>query len=92
VFVVRSCGKNRNVPETAPPAPNATRSVAVIGGALALCRLAAALAPANPGAAIDRAQSLAAFERRLGLRVAPGVHAWLTARPIVATLAQLFYV
>ena len=72
--------------------PTARTSAAAIGAALALCPLAAALAGHDTGPPRARAEALVGVERDLRLLVEPGMHAWLTARPALAFLAQQFYI
>src|SRR5690242_9736675 len=66
------------------------RDAALICGALALCPLVAALAPDAPPLA--RTRALVEVERTLGVFVEPEVHGWVAARPLLLTLAGLFYV
>jgi hypothetical protein len=66
------------------------RDAALIAGALALCPIVAALAPAEPPLA--RTRALVSLERALGVFVEPAVHAWVAARPALLTAAGLSYV
>src|SRR5690349_3587946 len=66
------------------------RDAALILGALALCPIVAAFAPAEPPLA--RTRGLVDAERALGLFVEPQVHAWVAARPALLTAAGPFYV
>src|SRR3954447_11046010 len=59
-------------------------------GALALCPLVAAAAPAAPP--LGRTAALVGFERRLGLLFEPAAHHWLLQRPGLLVAAGLFYV
>ena len=63
-----------------------------MGGAFALCPIAAALAPDDPAGPLARASELAAFERGLGLYVEPSLHAWLAARPTLLAVLGFLYV
>jgi hypothetical protein len=66
------------------------RDAALITGALALCPLVAAFAPAQPP--LERTRALVDAERALGIFVEPAVHGWVADRPALLTLAGLFYV
>ena len=58
---------------------------------LALCPLAALLAPSDPAGPLARAAGIAGAESALGLRFEPAAVAWLTARPVLLDAANLFY-
>jgi PAP2 superfamily len=82
-----------------PPVPSpprtwrrAARDAAPVAGALLLCPLAAALAPADPAEPVARARAVAALERDLGVFVEPAVHAWAQSHHGLLTVACLFYV
>ena len=59
--------------------------------ALALCPLAALLAPSDPAAPLARAGSIGDFESRVGLAFEPAAAAWLAARPVLQATAEFFY-
>jgi hypothetical protein len=79
---------------TPPPRTlrTAARDAMPVAAALALCPLAAALAPRDPSAPVARAEAIAAFERRLGVFVEPAAHGWLADRASLLTVACLVYV
>ncbi len=59
--------------------------------ALALCPLAALLAPTDPTAPLARAAAIGRFEASLGLAFEPSATAWLAARPVLQDAAGFFY-
>ena len=58
---------------------------------LALCPLAALLAPTDPTAPLARAAAIGRFEASLGLAFEPSATAWLAARPVLQDAAGFFY-
>jgi membrane-associated phospholipid phosphatase len=72
--------------------PRAVRDIVLLLAALALCPVAALLIGDDAGAPVRRAEALAGAERALGLYVEPAVHAWARDRPVVLSVAGVFYV
>jgi hypothetical protein len=64
---------------------------AVIGGAMALCPVAALLIGDDPEGSARRARALAGLERGLGLHVEPAASAWAAGHPALLWAATAFY-
>jgi PAP2 superfamily len=60
--------------------------------ALALCPVAAALAPGDPAEPLARGAALLGWERSLGIASEPAIAAWLRGHATLAGAAELFYV
>jgi hypothetical protein len=78
----------------APPRSflRALHDAALVAGALALCPVAAVLAPSDPAGPVARARDVVALERDTGLFVEPAAHAWASGRPWLLAAACVFYV
>lgn len=58
---------------------------------LALCPVVAVLRPGDADVAMDRAERLLSWQGALGVAVEPSVHAWFSARPMLAGTLMVFY-
>jgi hypothetical protein len=76
-----------------PPRPRRRtwREVAWFAVPLALCPVVALLRPGSAAVAMERGERLLGWQRRVGVAVEPAVHAWFSARPVLAGAVMVFY-
>ena len=87
-------GNLRHPPRAAragDPVGASLRAAWPVLAALALCPLAAMLAPSHPATPLAHAAAIGRFEASLGLGFEPAAVAWLAARPALQEAANFFY-
>jgi PAP2 superfamily len=70
----------------------AVRDAAPVAAALALCPVAARLAPGDPSGPVARAGDVVRIEQRLGVFVEPDLHGWASRHGTLLAAVCIFYV